>query len=274
MDEKKLIDLDSLFRAKNPGLYKWIPAFVMRFLKRIVHQNDTNKFLTEHKNDNAFEFCKGVIQWIDITFDVNGLENVPKTGGCILACNHPMGALEALCMVNALHEIRTDMKFIVNDLLLNLENLKDIFVGVNKYGKASSDSLKTVNELFSSNDLILVFPAGLVSRKSHGVIEDPEWKKTFISRAKKFNKPVIPVFINGRNSNFFYNLFTVRKFLGIKVNLEMIFLVDEMYRQKGKHISIVFGNIIEPVTFTKLKTDEQWAAYVKQEVYKLKQHIK
>ncbi len=274
MEEKKLIDLDSLIRSKNPRLYQWLPAFVMRYLKRIVHQDTTNQFLVDHENDNAFEFCKGVVKSIDITFDVTGLENVPKTGGCILACNHPMGALEAMCLVAELEKVRTDLKFIVNDLLLNLHNLREIFVGVNKHGKVATDSLKIVNDLFSSNHLILVFPSGLVSRKKNGRIEDPEWKKTFITRARKYNKPIIPVYINGRNSNFFYNLFSVRTFLGIKANLEMFYLVDEMYRQKGKHISIVFGKLVEPITFTKIKTDHEWASEIKKEVYHLKEFIK
>ena len=275
MDEKKLIDLDRLFQSKNPTLYKIIPAFVIRYLKRIIHQDETNAFIEAHYHDNAFQFCEGVLKKVEMTFDVMQLQNVPKTGGCILVCNHPLGALESSCLVTEMQKIRKDIKFIANDLLTNLHNLNDVIVGVNKFGKMSAESFKLINDLFSSDQLILLFPAGLVSRRqSNGEIEDLVWKKTFVSRAKKFNKPVLPVYIHARNSDFFYNLSRFRTLLGIKLNIEMMFLVDEMYKQKGKHITIVFGNLIEPATFTKSKTDEQWAAWVKQLLYNLKEFIK
>lgn len=273
MQEKKLIDLDTLFKSKNPGLYRWIPSFVMRYLKRVIHQDHANQFLLVHANDDAFQFSSGVVKDIGITFDMQNMDRIPKTGGCILACNHPMGALEGMCLISELQKVRTDIKFIVNDLLLNLHNLREIFAGVNKHGKSSADSLKMINDLFSSEQLIVLFPAGLVSRKYNGVVEDLEWRKTFITRARKYNKPVIPVYIHAQNSNFFYRLSNFRRRIGIKANIEMFYLVDEMYKQKGKHISIVFGKLIEPTTFTKLKTDEAWAREVRQEVYRLKEHL-
>ncbi len=273
MDERKLIDLDAVFKLKNPGLYRWVPGFVMKLLKRIVHQEETNQFLSAHKNDDAFEFSAGVVKDAGISFTIHHIENVPKTGGCILACNHPMGALEGMCLIVELQKVRSDLKFIVNDLLLNITNLNTLMVGVNKHGRASSESLKIVNELFSSDQLIVVFPSGMVSRKIGGVIADLMWKKTFITRARKFNKPVIPVYIEARNSNFFYNLGRIRTKLGIKANLEMFFLVDEMHKQKGKHIPIVFGKLIEPAVFTNEKTDEEWASEVRAEVYKLKEQL-
>jgi len=274
MDNQKLIDLDELFKSKNPGLYRWIPNFILRYLKKVIHQDRTNNFLYRHRNDDAFTFCKGVVEEIGVTFDIHHIENVPKSGGCILACNHPLGALEAMCLVTELYPLRQDIRFIVNDLLLNLQSLREVMVGVNKHGRVSTESLKMVNELFSSDQLIVLFPAGLVSRKQKGIITDLKWKKTFITRAKKFQRPVIPVYIHARNSHFFYNLANIRKRLGITANIEMLYLVDEMYRQKGNHLSIVFGNLIEPATFTDSKTDDEWALYVRRKLYALREHIK
>ena len=274
MNEKKLIDLDAVFKSKNPRLYRWLPRFVMTLLKKIVHQDETNKFLNDHTNDDAFEFSAAVVKDAEITFEVFNMDRVPKTGGCILACNHPLGALEGMCLIVELQKVRSDLKFIVNDLLLNVHNIKSLLVGVNKHGRSSAESLKMVNELFSSDQLIVLFPSGMVSRKIAGVIEDLKWKKTFITRSRLFNIPVIPVYIDAKNSNFFYNLCNLRMKLGIKANLEMFFLVDEMHKQKGKHIPIVFGDLIQPSMFTNIKTDEQWASELKNEVYKLKKQLK
>ena len=273
-DEKKFIDLERMFQAKNPALYRWIPGFVFTALRRIIHEDDLNAFMKRHRNDDAFQFCKGVLDEIGVTFESLHAERIPATGAYIMVCNHPMGAMEAMSLVTELQKVRKDIRFIVNDLLLNLENLKEIFTGVNKHGKTALQSLKVVEELFASEQLIILFPAGLVSRRQQGVIQDLEWKKTFVTKARKYNKPVIPVYIEGRNSPWFYRISQFRKLFGIKANLEMFLLVDEMYRQRGKHLHIVFGNSIEPATFTRDKSDEAWAAHVRGLTYELKNNLK
>jgi putative hemolysin len=273
MKEKKFIDIEALFQNKNPGLKKWIPGFVFRTLKRIIHEDQLNDFMKRHKADNAVQFSKGVIEEVNGSIETFGMEKVPSHGGIILACNHPMGALEAMAMVSELSKVRTDMKFIVNDILLTLENLKEIFAGVNKHGKTAIESMRAVEELFASDKLIMLFPAGMVARKTKGKVRELDWKKTFITRAKKYGKPVMPVYIEGRNSNLFYNLSNIRSRLGIKSNIEMFLLPHEMYRQTGVHIPIVFGDIIEPATFTREKTDAEWAEYVKGKTFELKEKI-
>jgi putative hemolysin len=273
MEEKKLIDLDAVFKSKNPGLYRWIPGFVMRYLKRVVHQDECNSFLARHANADAFAFSAAIAEELKITYHIYNMEEVPLKGGCILACNHPLGALEGILLIQELGKVRRDIKIVVNDLLLNIQNLKDVFIGVNKHGKTMSESLRVLNDLFSSDQLVIVFPSGMVSRRFNDGIQDPEWKKAFITRARKFGKPILPAYIHSFNSPFFYNVYRFRTFFGIKANLEMFYLVDEMYKQRGKHLSIVFGKLLEPATFTKLKTDERWAATLREETYKLKEQI-
>lgn len=273
-EEKKFIDLERMFQSKNPGLYRWIPGFVFGWLRRIIHEEDLNSFMRRHRNDDAFQFCQGVLNEIGVSFESIHAERIPPTGAYIMVCNHPMGAMEAMSLVTELQKVRKDIKFIVNDLLLNLDNLKELFTGVNKHGKTALQSLKVVEELFASDQLIILFPAGLVSRRNQGVIQDLEWKKTFVTKARKYNKPVIPVYIEGRNSPWFYRIAQFRKVFGIKANIEMFLLVDEMYRQGGRHLHIVFGNSIEPATFTRDKSDEQWAAHVRGLTYALKEHVK
>lgn len=269
MDEK-LIDIEHLFATKNPKLLKWLPKFVIRYLKRVIHQEEVNTFVAAQKGRTAEEFCKAVIPYIGVNVSIFGKENIPKSGACIFVANHPLGGMDAIALVEEIYNIRPDMKFIVNDVLLHLPNLKGMFQGVNKYGVNSADSLKQVNDLFSSDAAIFLFPAGLVSRKIKGEIMDLEWRKTFITRAKKFNIPVVPIHIEGRLSNFFYNLSDFRKKIGIKANIEMLYLVDELYKQKGKSIHITVGKPIISEKFDGTKTDKQWAEWMKKKVYELK----
>lgn len=271
--EDKLIDIEKLFASKNPALLKVLPKPILNYLKRIIHQDDVNSFVKHCKGMDSFEFTKAVIKKFNITINTKGIENIPPTGGYIFCSNHPLGGLDAMSIANVIQPIRRDVKFIVNDLLLHLTNLKDIVIGVNKHGKTAGDSLKAVDELFSSEKAIVIFPAGLVSRKNNGKIEDLEWKKTFITRARKYKKDIIPIYIEGENTKFFYNLSKIRTSIGIKANIEMLYLVDEMYRQKDKTYSIVFGKPISVDTFTKDKTDAEWAHHMKKIVYDLKKSI-
>lgn len=267
--EKKLIDIEKLFAEKNPRLLKWLPGFLIKYLKRIIHQEEVNKFVSEHNSDSSYEFCKAVIPYVGVDVSISGKENIPKSGGCIFVCNHPLGGMDAMALVEEIYTIRPDMKFIVNDLLLHLPNLKGMFQGVNKHGSSSADSLKQVNELFNSETAIFLFPAGLVSRRKNGKVEDLEWKKTFITRAKKINLQVVPIHIEGRLSSFFYNLSNFRERIGLKINIEMLYLVNELYKQKGKKICLTVGDAISPEIFTKEKTDKEWAEWVKNKTYNL-----
>ena len=271
MDEhKKLIDIKKVISDKNPKLLKRIPKFVVRYLQKILHEKDVNEFIHLHKDDSPIEFCLSVMQKFNIKVSVNGLENIPTEGGVILACNHPLGGMDAMALVTVLHEKRPDIKFIVNDVLLHLENLKPIFVGVNKYGTNAADSLKKVDETFQGDDLLCIFPAGLVSRRIKGKVRDLKWKKTFISRSKKYNKQIVPVYIDGKLSRFFYNLYQFRKMIGIKANIEMLYLVNELYKQQDKHIQIYLGKPIFAEYLDASKSHQEWAEYIQDEVYKLK----
>ncbi|MCB0703844.1 MAG: 1-acyl-sn-glycerol-3-phosphate acyltransferase [Saprospiraceae bacterium] len=268
-EKRKFIDVKRVISDKNPKLLKWLPGFLVRYIQKILHEEQVNDFLLLHKGDNSFEFCRAAIEYMDIHLTAAGVEHVPASGGCILAINHPLGGMDAMAIVTQLESTRRDIKFIVNDVLLNLENLKEMFVGVNLIGKNAKDSLRKVDELFATDQLICVFPAGLVSRKTGGVVEDLEWKKTFVTRARKHQKPIIPVHINGALSDFFYRLARLRKAIGLKANIEMLYLVNELFKQRGVHMHVVFGKPINPGDLNNDKTDLEWAQEIKKEVYQL-----
>jgi putative hemolysin len=270
MIEENFIDIRKLVQGKNPKLAKLIPGFVYSYLKRILHQDEVNDFMRRNGHLKNEDFCNTIIKEFDLKIDVQGLENIPDEGGVILAMNHPLGGMDAMALVHALHKKRTDIKFIVNDLLLNLTPMKDLFVGVNKHGSNERKLHVQMTELFSSDSVIGIFPAGLVSRRIKGEITDLEWKKTFVRYARRHQKSIVPIHIEGRLSSFFYNLSNFRRFIGVKANIEMLYLSDELYKQKGRHIRFVIGEIIHTEQLNKDKSDEEIAQEIKSTVYKLK----
>ncbi len=268
-ENEKTVDIENIIRKKNPKLLRVLPRFLLNYVKKIIHENDINSFIKEHGEKREFEFIDAAINEFGAKVKVYGLENLPQTEGCIIASNHPMGGLDGLTLIREISKKRTDLRFIVNDILLGVENIKRLFIPVNKHGKNTMNMLEEINNQYASNAVTLIFPAGLVSRKQEGVVQDLEWKKSFVTKARQHKKNIIPVFIDGNNSPFFYNLSMWRKRLGVKANIEMLYLVDEMYTQRNKTISIVFGKPIPYESLTIDKRDIVWAKEIKKMVYKI-----
>jgi putative hemolysin len=270
MMSNKLIDVERLIKHKSPRLNKWLPGFVVRYLKKILHQKEINDFIETNRDVKDEDFCNKVLEKFNVKLNISGTENIPLSGGCIFVANHPLGGMDALAIVSALAPIRKDIKFIVNDVLLQLESLNNMFVGINKFGKNGVGALQSVNDLFASEYAVFIFPAGYVSRKKNGVVRDVEWKKSFVSQAVKFNKPIVPIYLDGELSPFFYRLSNFRKFIGIKLNIEMLYLADELFKQKNKEIKIKIGKAILPLEISSQKSHKQVAEDIKNIVYSLK----
>ena len=276
------IDVEQLFATKNPKLLKILPKFIFSFLKKIVHQEEINGYIYRNRDKFGLDFIDAMLEEFGVRSEIiipptltthTNLTNlISPTGRYIVASNHPLGGMDGMALIQAVGKARKDIVFPVNDILTYIPGLKPLFIPINKHGK-NTENVEIIENTFASGKVILYFPAGLVSRKHKGgIIKDLEWKKTFITKARKFQRDVIPVFISGRNSNFFYNLASLRGKLGIKANLEMLFLVDEMAKQKGKTIKMVFGQPIPYTTFDRSKNDVQWAEFVKNIVYNLEGH--
>jgi putative hemolysin len=272
-DNKKFLDIELALKTKNPGLYRFLPRFLINAIKKLVRQDDMNRFVADHGHMGSLDFVSGILVEFGVHVEVKGLENVPETGGCIMAANHPLGGLDAMALVAMTAKKRKDIKFIVNDILLQLKNLREIFVGVNKHGRNSTEVLQSMDSVYTSGNVVMIFPAGLVSRKKNGVVKDLEWKKSFITKARRHQLNILPVFIEGRNTERFYNAAVWRERLGIKANVEMILLPGEMYHQKGKTITIIFGKPLPHHLFDRSRSDAEWAQHVKELVYALgKEH--
>jgi len=263
------IDLEKIIGSKNPKILKFIPRFVMSYLKRVIHVDEVNAAIYRNRDKIGADFATAILEDFGAIIKVQGLENIVADGRYILASNHPLGGLDGLALISRIGSYRKDILFPVNDILMNLPQLKPIFVPINKHGK-NTENIQILEQAFKSNAMMLFFPSGLVSRKQKGgIIKDLEWKKTFITKAKQYQRDIIPVYIDGINSNFFYNLANLRKKIGLKANIEMLYLVDEMYKQKNKTVNIILGKPISYLIFDKKFTDQQWAEKVKNHVYSL-----
>lgn len=273
-NNEKLIDIRKVIGDKNPNLLKILPNFVINYIKNIVHEDEINAHIANNKDIFGVQFVENTLfDLFGVKIQYQGLENLKKSERFIVAANHPMGGLDGLAIMYVVSKINPNIKVPVNDLLLYIPNLKPIFLPVNKHGKQSSDAAIEMEKAYNSDAAIIYFPAGLASRKINGKIMDLEWKKSFIQKARQYHRDIIPVYISGKNSNFFYNLANFRKKLAIKSNIEMFFLSNEMFKQKDKNIKIIFGEPISYNFFDKSKTDKEWAQYVKDIVYKLSENI-
>ena len=269
MNQTPFIDVRKILHDKNKTLAQVLPNFVVNYLKRIVHEDEVNAFIEKNGHLRNHDFVNACFEEMGAKVTFTGLENIPATGGCIVAANHPLGGLDAIGLMKIIGQKRPDIRFFVNDILLNLQGFGELFVGVNKHGKNPKENLRLMDEVFASDNCVLFFPAGLVSRRQNGIIRDLEWQKSFVTKAIRYKKPIIPTFIGGENSHFFYNLANLRKQFNIKTNLEMLYLADEMYRQRNQTINYVFGERLESERFTREHNHLEWAQLLKDYIYRL-----
>ena len=240
-----LIDIDKVLRDKAGKKANRIPRFLVSYLKHIVHQDEINVFLKSVADKTGVDFLEACMEFLDIKLEVKGIENLPSDGLCTFVSNHPLGGQDGIALGYILGKhYNGRIKYLVNDLQM-------------------------VEAGFRSDSHIIMFPAGICSRRQKGVIKDLAWKKTFISKSVETQRDVIPVHFEGRNSDFFYNLANLCKFLGIKFNIAMLYLADEMFKNRHKTFKVTIGKPIPWQTFDKSRSATEWADYVRELVYKL-----
>ena len=269
---EKTIDIEKILRDKMGKKARYVPRFVISWLKKIIHEDEVNQFLWENRKLEGTEWLTACVQYLDMTLDIVGAENLPdKHDGKLytFVSNHPLGGQDGVSLGSIIGQ-HYDGKFryLVNDLLLNLPGLKPVSIGINKTGRQSRDFPRMVEAGFNSDNHLLMFPAGLNSRKLNGEIHDLPWKKTFITKSIETHRDVVPIHFSGRNSKRFYR---IAKFSDrwLPFNLAMLFLVDEMYRNVGKTFRITIGKPIPWQTFNKTKSPMEWAKFVEDRVYGL-----
>ena len=240
------IDIGAVLAEKAPRLARWVPGFVLRWLRRTIHEPEINYILEHYWNLPPQEFIRACFREWQVTYSVEGLEKLDPKGRYLFASNHPFGGMDGMMLADKLIDRFGDARVVVNDLLMHVEPLQPIWLPVNKHGRQTAAYARRYDEAFAGDLPILTFPAGLCSRRRGGVVSDTPWRLNFIKRAHASGRKIVPLYVEGRLSDFFYRIARLRERLGIKLNVEMLWLPDEMFRQGGSRFRIVAGDPIAP----------------------------
>lgn len=240
------IDIGSVLRSRVPRYYRFIPRPLVRLIERMICQDSLNRMLEANRGKRGADFCRGVLEHLDISYTVKGEENLPESGRAIFVCNHPLGGLDGMALIDMMaRRYGPDVKFVVNDLLMAIEPLRDVFLPVNKHGRQQRSATVGLDEALASDVPVIIFPAGLCSRKgTDGSVADLRWQKMFVNKALAHRRDIIPMFFSGRNSKFFYNFAKLRTRLGLKLNIEMVRLPAEVFRSRGARFTVSVGSPI------------------------------
>ncbi len=268
------VDVKTLITSKAPKAAKFIPPFVFSFLKRILHQDDINDIIKCGWDLDPQPFVTSVFKRWNITYTLEGLEKLDPKGRYIFASNHPFGGMDGMMIADCLIQHFGDARVVVNDLLMYLDPLKPIWTPVNTMGAQNPEYVRKFEEDFSSDLPILMFPAGICSRVVEGEIADLPWKNTFVRRAFATSRTVVPLYVKGSLHKLFYRIYRLRKALHIKLNIEMLLLVDGMYHQHNKHFRMVVGDPISPEELKAQGSAREQVEYVRKKTYSLRRNLK
>ncbi len=270
---EKTIDIDELLKSKMGRKARWIPRPLVSWLKRIIHQEEVNAYLWESRHLTGTEWLEECVRYLDMTLELVGEENLPlKDDGRLytFVSNHPLGGEDGVALGAIIgRHYDSRFRYLVNDLLMNLPGLAPLCIPINKTGNQSRNFPAMVESGFQSDNHMLMFPAGICSRRQGDAIRDIEWKKTFVTKSVQYRRDVVPIHFGGQNSDFFYRLANFSDRYVKKVNIAMLFLVDEMYKNTHKTFRVTIGKPIPWQTFDNSRTAAQWAQYVKDRVYEL-----
>lgn len=266
------INVDKILSDKAGKKARYVPRPVVKWLKHILHQEEINDFLSANRDLEGVDWLEAVIKYLDVTIDVKGLDNLPTDTGerYTFMSNHPLGGIDgvALGMVLGRH-FDNNVRYLLNDILMNLPGLRPLGVPVNVTGAQDRTILKKVDEVFRSDHHLIVFPAGLCSRLIDGRVQDLPWKKTAVQKSLQTGRSIVPVHFSGKNSRRFYRIANISKALHLKFNVAMLFLADEVYRNRGGRFEIRFGKPLPPQYFDHSRTHTEWAQWLRQQSYEL-----
>ena len=267
--EPQILDIEQVIKAKAGKKAKYIPKFLIRWFKNFMHLDFINEYLKE--GYVGVDFCENCIKYLGVELDIKGLENLPKDGRkYTFVSNHPLGAIDGVTLGAVIgREYDGNIKYLMNDLLMNLKGMAPLGIPINKLGGQARNLPRLVNEVYESDCQMLVFPAGLCSRKIDGMIQDVEWSKSFVKKSRDTGRDIVPIHFEGENSKRFYRIANLQKKLGLKFNFAMMLLPDEMYRSRGRKYCITIGKPVSVDSFDKSRTDNEWAQEIRKQVYGL-----
>ena len=267
--QPQILDLDKVIESKAGDKFRLIPKFIIRWFKKFIHLDFINEYLKE--GYVGVEFCENGLKYLGVELEVHGLENLPKDGRkYTFVSNHPLGAIDGVTLGALIgKEYDGKVKYLMNDLLMNLKGMAPLGIPINKLGGQARNLPRLVSEAYHSDNQMLVFPAGLCSIKINGKITDLPWTKSFIKLSRETERDIIPIHFEGENSKRFYRVANLQKKLGLKFNFAMMLLPDEMYRSTGRKYRITFGKPIPVSSLDRSRSDNEWAQEIRAIAYEL-----
>ncbi|MCT7580792.1 lysophospholipid acyltransferase family protein [Aliarcobacter butzleri] len=239
-----MIDIQKEIEKKFPKIKEKenvLKKSLLKIAKKIVHEDSINQFLSQNSHLKGFDFVDAVLDYFDFDYTVssNDLQNIPSTGKVIIIANHPLGGLDALCLLKLVGQIRKDVKILANDFLVGFEALHSLMIPLDNFkDRQSKESIKKIYEALKNEEAIIIFPAGEVSRATPKGVKDPAWNKGFLNFAKNSNSAILPIFLDAKNSKTFYTISLINK------TFSTLLLSNEMFNKKSKNINIKIGQII------------------------------
>jgi len=268
------IDIAAVLREKAPRLSRWIPGPLVEWLRRTIHEREIDHLLSAYRDLSPQEFIRACFREWEVTYSAEGLEKLDSAGRYLFVANHPFGGMDGMMLADKLIERFGDVRVVVNDLLMHVEPLRPLWIPVNKHGAQNAECVRRFDEEFSGDRPILTFPAGLCSRRIGGRVTDLEWKTGFLKKARSSQRRIVPVFVEGRLSDFFYRVDRLRRALGVKFNIEMLWLPDEMFSQKGRHFRIVVGDPVSVAELDRFGSLREQADEIRRKTYFLEKTIR
>ena len=253
---------------------KFIPKSLVNWLIRTTHQEELNEFIWRSRDHEGYDWLEDCVKFLDMNLKVEGFENLPEKDSqkrYTFVSNHPLGGGDGVALGAILgRKYGNDIRLIVNDILMHLPGLAPLCIPVNTTtSKRERAMTEMVEKGFTSDYNLLLFPAGLCSRKIDGKIQDLEWKKTFITKSIESQRDIVPIHFEGHNSNKFYRIANICKMLKLKVNVAMLYLPDEMIKNRHNTFTVRIGKPIPWQTFDKSRKPKEWAQWVREQVYEL-----
>jgi putative hemolysin len=263
------ISTKEIVNSKFPNFLSGFPDVFSKIfyliLDRILFIPRINRFLEKHGDKTGIEFIEELFDELDISYKLSNKdrEKIPSEGKLIIVANHPLGGLDGLILLKLVTEIRNDVKIIANDVLMNIQNLADYFLPFDLLSRKDLKKNYTqISEALKKENAIIIFPAGEVARLTIKGIKDKKWNKGAVYFAEKFQTPVLPIFIRGRNSLLFYFISLFSK------KLSMFLLPYELFNKKNKSYEIKIDHPISPKAFnTKYQRIEYLSKSLKKHLY-------
>jgi putative hemolysin len=267
-----MVNVEGVLKREYPRLFNY-PSIISRptvgFCKLLFHEKSINAFMERHIEKTGLDFIDAVLEHLNISYkiDQRQLQHIPALGKVIIVANHPLGALDALSLIQMVSSVRQDkkVKIVANQLLSQFSQLKDLLIPVdNMSGKLSKHSLYMIDEALKNEEAVIFFPAGEVSRAYLNGVRDGKWKSGFVKFAKRTQTPVLPIYINAKNSKLFYGASWVYKPLGTML------LSHEMFTARNSVFDFIIGRLVSAETINRMHLDNrQHAKLFRRHLYRV-----